>query len=142
MSPAWDCRGLLGQDEGTLQERLGAPTTRRALGADLWLVFQEPGRVLRARLSNPAGSDAGPRLASWSATFADGFPTLREIAAATGLWPIVEPDVRASRVEGPLVRRALPDPECSPTTTHSLTASVRGGRFVRIAAFDEPPDWL
>lgn len=140
MSAAWDCRGLLGEDEAALRERLGAPTTRRALGADLWLVFREPGRVLRARLSNPAGIAVAPRLASWSATFADGFPTLREIAAATCLWPGAEPDVRASRVEDPLVRRALPDP-ASPAV-HSLTASARAGRFVQIAVFDEPPDWL
>lgn len=137
---AWDCRGLVGADEPTLLARLGAPTTRRCLGTELWLVFEEPGRIFRARLSKAAGRDSRPQLASWTATFADGFATLGEIAGATGLWPIAEPDILASRVDGPLVRRKLPDPENS--TLHSLTASVRAGRFVQIAVFDEPPDWL
>lgn len=138
MSVAWDCRGLIGAREPILLERLGAPTTRRCLGTELWLVYEEPGRILRARLSSE-GDRAGRQLASWTVGFADGFATLGEIAGAVGLWPMVSPDILASRVDSPLVRRALPDPE-SPAV-HSLTASVRAGRFVQIAAFDEAPDW-
>lgn len=86
------------------------------------------------------GGGMEPRVASWSATFAEGHPTLRDAAATLGLWPDCAPDRKAAAAEAPLLRRPLPDP--GGDAVHSLTATVRGGRIVQVTVFDEPPDWL
>jgi hypothetical protein len=131
-----DCIDLIGFTEHQLHAHLGSATSRREIGGDAWLIFQSPDMTLRVRCRD-AGD--GFRCASWTASFTDGFDTLAEAAAAVGLWPAAAPDATAVAVTTPLIRRCLPDPERS--LVHSLTATVRAGRFTQIAVFDEPPDW-
>lgn len=127
--------------ERELEARFGRPAARRQTGGDVWLVYERPELGLRVRLAPPDGSpsDAGPVAASWIAGFSAGFPRLSDAARRVGLWPDAAPDEAADRVGYPLVRRALP---ADRGRTHSLTATVRGGRFTHISVFDEPPDWL
>lgn len=103
-------------------------------------MFEGPALALRARLARPAASDALPRLASWTATFVDGFESLCGATGAVGLWPDAAPDASAADLEVPLVRRALAAPEGM--AFHTLTATVRGGRFIAVSVFDEAPEWL
>lgn len=135
-----DCRGLIDLDEAVLVERFGSPTSRRDGAREAWLVFETPVLVLRARLARPAARATAPRLASWTASFADGFETLREAAGALGLWPAAAPDASARDLDLPLVRRALAAP--GDGAVHSLTATVRSGRFVAVSVFDEAPEWI
>jgi hypothetical protein len=65
---------------------------------------------------------------------------LSEAAAAVGLWPAAGPEEEAADLVVPLVRRPLACPASG--TTHSLTATVRQGRFTAVSVFDEAPDWL
>lgn len=130
------CDGLTGLSEPEVVQRLGSPSTRRAVGSDTWLVYGSDGMRLRIRLAGPAL----PRVASWTASFASGFRWLSEAAGAVGLWPAAGPDEDASSVATPLVRRGL---SCGETgQVHSLTATVRGGLFTGLSVFDEAPDWL
>jgi hypothetical protein len=128
--------GLIGRDEAEISSRLGPPLTRRAVGDDLWLVFSSPALQLRVRCR--PGTDGPPRVASWTATFEAGCPTLAEAAAAVGLWPAVAPDVAAVDVTAPLLRRPLPRPD---GRVHSFTATVRYGQITQVSVFDETPDW-
>jgi len=130
------CDGLIGLSEQELVRRLGSPSARRAAGPDVWLVYRFGDVGLRVRLGGPDRL----RLASWTASFTPGFLRLSEAAHAVGLWPAASPDDDARQVTQPLVRRALAGAE--PGVLHSLTATVRGGRFTAISVFDEPPDWL
>lgn len=135
-----DCRGLIDLDEAALVEQFGSPTSRRDGAREAWLVFEVPALVLRARLARPAEGTAVPHVASWTASFADGFETLREAAGALGLWPDAAPDASARDLDVPLARRALAAP--GGEAVHSLTATVRGGRFVAVSVFDEAPEWI
>jgi hypothetical protein len=130
------CEGLVGLEEAELVRRLGSPVTRREAGNEVWLVFRSPEMSLRVRLT---GGDT-PRLASWTASFDPGHAKLSEATRAVGLWPAAAPDEDASSVDRPLVRRALRCPTSA--RVHSLTATVRNGRFTAVSVFDEPPDWL
>lgn len=129
------CEGLVGLEEAELVQRLGAPVTRRETGEEVWMVFRSAEMSLRVRL---AGADT-PRIASWTASFEPGHARLSEATRAVGLWPAAAPDEEASAVSRPLVRRAL---RCTASDrVHSLTATVRDGRFIAVSVFDEPPDW-
>ncbi len=136
---AASCAGLIGLAEQDLTERLGAPRTRRAAGGDLWLIFSSPDLSLRVRCA-PDGEQGTPRVASWTASFEEGFATLSEAARAVGLWPAAAPDVDVRGSRQPLIRRVLPCPATG--AVYSLTASVRFGRVTQISVFDEDPDWL
>lgn len=142
-TPALPLAGLLGRTVPEVLGGLGEPDTSRSAGGDRWLIYaREEGR-LRIRTVDHGGGDV--RVASWIFTWRRGRATLREALEPLGLWPAGAPDVPASGLETPLVRRALPaGPEADgeERERHSLTASAEEGRFVRIAAFDEPPDWL
>lgn len=131
-----DCVGLIGLTEPQLQAHLGPPASRRETGGDVWFLFQSPGVTLRVRCRDKGD---GSRCASWTASFADGFDTLAEVAAAVGLWPAAQPDEAARSALTPMVRRPLPCPEQS--LVFSLTATIRDGRFTQISVFDEAPDW-
>lgn len=135
-----DCRGLVGLDEVALIERFGPAASRRTGSRESWLVFEGPALALRARLARPAARHEVPRLASWTATFTDGFETLSGATGAVGLWPDAAPDASAAELEVPLVRRALAAP--GGLAIHSLTATVRGGQFIAVSVFDEAPEWL
>ncbi len=132
--------GLIGAGGDELEGRLGAPDARRQVGDDRWLIYRREAATLRVRCV--AGEPSGLRVASWTVTWEEPRPTLREAVEPLGLWPACEPDIEAGDVEtegGRLVRRALPDP--SGPGAHSLTAGVAGGGFDRVAAFDEAPEW-
>lgn len=137
--PASDLSDLLGLSEIELSERLGHAETRTTQGGELWLVHETPHGRLRLRCSR-AGPDAVPRVASWTLSLRRGRETLRSATEALGLWPAAAPDVTASALDVPLARRPLPAP--GGAALHSLTATVRDGRFTRISVFDEAPDWL
>ena len=130
------CAGLVGLAEPELIHRFGAPSVRRDVGSDTWLVFGSADVALRVRLSG----STPPRVASWTASFETGFRLLSEAARAVGLWPAAAPDQEATAVGTPLVRRPLPCPASG--RVHSLTATVRHGLFTALSVFDEPPDWL
>ncbi|TDI92903.1 MAG: hypothetical protein E2O75_02535 [Chloroflexi bacterium] len=132
-----DCVGLIGFTELQLRQHLGPAVSRREIGGDTWLVFRTSDVMLRIRCRD-AGD--GSRCASWTASFGEGFDTLAEAASAVGLWPAAKPDEIAGEVTTPLIRRPLPCLEQS--LVCSLTATVRDGRFTKIAVFDEAPDWL
>lgn len=132
--------GLIGADGGELERRLGAPDARRQVGDDSWLIFRREEATLRVRCV--ADDPSGLRVASWTVTWEQPRPTLREAVEPLGLWPACAPDVDAADVEtegGRMVRRALSDPTAP--GAHSLTAGVAGGGFDRVAAFDEAPEW-
>jgi hypothetical protein len=132
--------GLIGADGDELESRLGAPDARRTVGDDRWLIYRREAATLRVRCV--AGGRPGPRVASWTVTWQEPRPTLREAVEPLGLWPACAPDVEAGDVEtegGRMVRRVLSDP--SGPGAHSLTAGVAGGGFDRVAAFDEAPEW-
>jgi len=129
--------GLLGERSGEALARLGPPAADRVTASERWLRYEGEGWSLRLRLT---GSAEGERVASWTLGLAPGVRTLEAATRPAGLWPAAAPDVAAGEVEAPLVRRVLPDPAGGPD--RSLTASVRGGRFVALTAFDEPPDWV
>lgn len=154
-----DLGGLLGAGREEVERRLGAPDAARDVGPETWLVYRWPGLGLRVRLSGAADRDAGRgradgrapgaqagsdddgiRVRSWIATLDRGRPRLREAVEPLGLWPACAPDVGAGEVEGSMARRAL-RPR-GDGVAHSLTATVGAGGFVRVAAFDEPPEWL
>lgn len=154
-----DLGGLLGGGREEVERRLGPPDAARDVGRETWLVYRRPGLALRIRLSGSADRDAGrgrpegrapggrdgsgdegTRVRSWIATLDRGRPRLRDAVEPLGLWPACAPDVRAGEVEGPMARRVLrPGGE---DVAHSLTVTVGAGGFVRVAAFDEPPEWL
>lgn len=133
-----DLCDLVGLSESALVDRLGAPDTRRDVGAERWLVFGRPGLTVRVRCAGDAPDDART-VRSWSAAYDEPRPTLREAVEPLGLWPACAPDRRAADLDAPLARRGLsagPD-----GTEHSLTAVLGAGGFRRVAVFDEPPDW-
>lgn len=123
--------GLVGLSEEALVGRLGEPGVRREVGGERWLVFERPGLKLRVRCARGT-------VRSWSVTYDEPKPTLRQAVAPLGLWPACAPDRRAADLDAPLARRALDggaDPE------RSLTAVPGPGGFRRVAVFDEPPEW-
>lgn len=130
------CDGLLGLTEPDLAARFGAPSSRRVVDSDVWLVFRSKKMNLRIRL---AGTKP-PRVSSWTASFLSGFHSLSDAARAVGLWPDAGPDEDASLAGAPLVRRPLPCPDSD--RVYSLTATVRHGLFTAVSVFDEAPDWL
>jgi len=135
---AGDWSDLLGAAEQELEERLGAPSSRRATSGDAWLTFVAPAGRLRVRCADDGSGTR--RVASWVLTFADPRDTLAAATGTVGLWPAAAPDAVAREVAEPLVRRAVRDPRRTDRLL-SLTATVRGGRFDRLSMFDEPPDW-
>jgi len=130
------CAGLVGLTEAELLRRLGSPLARRQGGDDLWLVFRSAEMNLRVRLAGPGE----PLTRSWTASFEVGHERLSEAARAVGLWPAAAPDEEAAAVDLPLVRRPLPCPDSD--RVHSMTATIRDGRFTAVSVFDEPPDWV
>jgi hypothetical protein len=130
---------LIGSGEPELETRFGNPTARRVADGDVWLVFETESGRLRIRCRRPSGGT--PRVASWTLCLGAPADTLAAAAGRIGLWPDAEPDAAAVDVTEPLVRRALTPPGGA-SAGHSLTATVRGGRFTHISVFDEPPDWV
>lgn len=150
-----DLSGLLGLPVREVRARLGAPDADEGVAGERWLVYRPGPATLRVRCARPeapgaGGGDAGNpaaadgddelRVSSWVLTLEEGRATLREAAEPWGLWPACRPDAAAAELDAPMARRALPGPEGE--ETRSFTAGVREGRFVRLALFDEPPDWL
>lgn len=137
--PETDWSDLVGLPEEELSGRLGSAESRTMTGGELWLIHQTPHGRLRLRCSR-AGPDGLLRVASWTLELRTGHETLRGATEALGLWPAAAPDVAAAALDVPLARRPLSAP--GGEGLHSLTATVRGGRFTRISVFDEAPDWL
>ena len=134
----WDILGrALGLDAEVVVAALGEPASRRTDDSDLWLAFEAPGRRLLLRCE---ASGEGWEVVAWTLSFDAGPPTLREAAEPHGLWPACRPDVAAAGAREPLIRRAVPGARTG--DLHSLTASVRGDRFERLALFNERPEWL
>lgn len=134
---------LVGLPERRLTERLGAPDASRELADESWWTWSGEGWELRVRCGPPEGRSAaapGERsVSSWSLVWADGHATLRGAVEPLGLWPEAAPDVAAEELGRPLARRGVRAVEGGPE--RSLTAGVRDGSFVRVACFDEAPDW-
>lgn len=129
---------LIGSGEPELETRFGSPTARRVADGDVWLVFETELGRLRVRC-RPSGGRPGA--ASWTLCLAAPADTLAAAAWPIGLWPATAPDAAAADVTEPLVRRAL-TPHEGASGEHSLTATIRGGRFTHISVFDEAPDWV
>jgi len=130
---------LIGSGEAELEGRFGTPAARRASEDDLWLVFETAWGRLRVRCRRSSGGRPGA--ASWTLCLSEPADTLAAAAGRVGLWPAAAPDAAAADVAEPLVRRALAPPEGA-SGRHSLTATLRGGRFTHLSVFDEPPDWV
>lgn len=152
--------GLIGCAEEDLRVRLGEPDAARTVGEARWWTWSAPGWELRVRTvprdASTTGSDAGDRagaeagaggtgeepertVASWSLVWARGRETLRAAVEPLGLWPAAAPDATPGELELPLARRGIRTSEEGPE--RSLTVGVRAGAFVRVACFDEAPDW-
>ena len=131
---------LIGSEEPELETRFGTPTARRAAEDDVWLVFETESGQLRVRCRRPSGGMPFAA-ASWTLRLSAAADTLAAAAGRIGLWPAAAPDAAAVDVTEPLVRRAL-TPHGGASGGHSLTATVRGGRFTHLSVFDEPPDWV
>ena len=84
------------------------------------------------------GEGSHREVASWTLRWHDGKGTLREAVEPLGLWPEAAPDATPSDLDLPLARRGIP---LRGGGEGSLTVGVRGGRFARVACFDEAPDW-
>ena len=133
-------RGMLHAHPDRLLDALPVePETDRSRRGERWLVFELADLSLRVRCEE---SDAGPRVASWTATFREPPGSLREAAELVGMWPELAPDAdaRGDETDAPMIRRPLPAGDGE--TVHSLTAALRDGGIVQMTAFDEPPDWL
>lgn len=151
--------GLIGAPASEARERLGDPAAARPARPGRWLVWEGEGWRLRIRTDGGADPDPAPgaaapddgpaettaprgdagRVTSWILTWEQGRTTLREAVEPLGLWPAAAPDVAAQELGAPLARRALEGPDGR--VDRSLTATVRGGGFVRVAVFDEAPEW-
>ena len=135
--------GLLGRPIGVLWERFGSPDVDRRVGRERWIIYESRHVTLRVRCAEPdpldSNADDEPRVASWTASFATGHPSLREAAVALDLWPACAPDEIPGPEDG-MLRRPLGDSEMK--ATYSLTATIRDGRVVQVTAFDEAPEWL
>ena len=130
---------LIGSGEAELEAHFGTPTARRASEDELWLVFETALGRLRLRCRRPSGGMTGA--ASWTLCLSEPADTLAAAAGRVGLWPAAAPDAAAADVAEPLVRRVLTPPEGA-SGLHSLTATIRDGRFTHLSVFDEPPDWV
>lgn len=124
--------GLVGEPAAAARARLGPPAAERPADPGRWMVWEGDGWELRVR-TRPGG------VASWTLTWSRGRTSLREAVEPLGLWPAAGPDAAADEMERPLARRGLEGP--SGRVDRSLTATVRSGGFVRVAVFDEPPEW-
>lgn len=124
--------GLLGAGPGELRERLGPPAADRRVDGQRWLVWELDGMgSLRVRCS--------PVVSSWSLSFRDPLPpSFRGAASRVGLWPELAPEAGASERAAGLVRRRVRDRE---GRAASATAALGPGGVVRLAVFDEPPEW-
>lgn len=147
--------GLVGDRAAGLRERLGEPDADRPARPGRWLVWEGEGWSLRVRTGGGAaagdpgegtrdgavdGSEARDDLVtSWSLAWTEGRPTLRAAVEPLGLWPAAAPDAAAGELDAPLARRGLEEPGGG--EERSLTVTVRGGAFVRVAVFDEAPEW-
>lgn len=147
--------GLVGAPAAGLRERLGEPAAERPARPGRWLVWEGEGWHLRVRTGGGVAADGDPdmgagggatdegeatedRVTSWSLAWTEGRPTLRAAVEPLGLWPAAAPEVAAGELDAPLARRGLAG---TGGGERSLTATVRGGAFVRVAVFDEAPEW-
>ena len=133
-----DLSSLVGLPEQELEDRLGAPDTRREVGPECWLIYGRSGLNLRVRCASD-GSENERKVRSWSVTWSEPKATLRGATEPLGLWPACGPDRAAAELDAPLARRGLGGSSGSPR--HSMTAVLGSGGFRRIAVFDEPPEW-
>lgn len=146
---------LVGAPAGEALRRLGDPSADRPARPGRWRVWEGEGWRLRVRTGGgtsggrdreigpgtEAGKDApekDDRVTSWSLAWMEGRASLRAAVEPLGLWPAAAPDAAASELEAPLARRELVGPEGD---VRSLTVTVRGDAFVRVAVFDEAPEW-
>ncbi len=104
------------------------------IGQHRWLIYGLPVGRLRLRFSPGTGG-----VASWTLELAVGAHSLQQAVEAVGLWPAAAPDEEAESLTVLLVRRPL---RTSSGETHTLTVSIRNGRFTRLCVFNEEPDWL
>lgn len=147
--------GLVGAPAAGLRGRLGEPAADRPARPGRWLVWEGEGWRLRVRTGGGVAEDGDPGagagvgaadggeatedlVTSWSLAWTEGRPTLRAAVEPLGLWPAAAPDAAAGELNAPLARRGLEGPGGE---ERSLTATVRGGAFVRVAVFDETPEW-
>lgn len=135
---------LVGRSEREVLARFGRPDVERRAGEDRWLVYGLDGVSLRIRCRNggaarpaEASAEGTARVASWTATLAEGRSTLRQAAEPLGLWPTCAPDADARAVESGMVRRRFR----AGRAVHSMTARVRAGAFDQVTLFDEEPEW-
>jgi len=126
---------LIGKTVDALRDSLGPPDVEHRQGDDTWLIFRTPDFDLRIRCAGAPD----PIARSCTATLTEPAATLARATARLGLWPTSQPDVTASTVDAPLVRRALPG---SAGELFSLTATVRAGHFSQVTVFDEEPEWM
>ena len=125
---------LIGMAVEELCDALGPPKVEHRQGDDTWLVFRTPDFDLRVRCAG----QPDPVARSCTATLTEPAATLAEATGRLGLWPASQPDETASKVDAPLVRRALTG---SAGELLSLTATVRAGHFSQVTVFDEEPEW-
>jgi len=115
--------------------RLGSPDSDRLVGRNHWIVYSSDEWRLRLRGERPNAASAST-VRSWTLDLSEGFPDLSTALETFGLHatgPIEAPAVAT----GSLLRCEIQGPE-GPA---SLTARMRAGRIVGLAAFDEAPDW-
>lgn len=130
---------LLGALPTRVRAALGEPGARRRTGESEWWVFDLSGATLRLRFGSPAGDSREPGLSSWTLTYDRGHDRLEEALRPLGLWPAGGPDVRADRLDAPMIRRALPGRDGSGEISLTVTPGPDG--FRTVAVFDEAPDW-
>lgn len=126
---------LIGMPTEELRRELGPPAVEHGQSDDQWMIFETPAAALRIRCRG----SSHPVAASCTATLYTPVATLAEATGALGLWPACEPDVQATAVDAPAVRRAVSGPGGQ---AYSLMATVRAGRFTGVTVFDEEPEWL
>lgn len=142
---------LIGLPDPVLVARLGEPEAARTVAGAVWRTWSGPGWELRVRSAPPAARAGAPteargspdvaerRVVSWSLLWSRGRETLRAAVEPLGLWPAAGPDTRPEELDLPLARRGIRRREGGPEI--SLTVGVSEGAFVRVACFDEAPDW-
>lgn len=132
---------LLGAEPSALRDRLGDPRSDLEMDGQRWMVFELDGvGSLRCRCV--------PVVGTWSLSFAPPLPpSLRDAARSVDLWPQLGPDALPPEEGETLVRRELAVPSGAGDAGEgvagvaSATALLRPDGVVRLAAFDEPPEW-